>query len=90
MFPVLSDIVLVAEAPSLPTLLSTASVIAPVPPPLNGILHSLKKDHVQGSQNTGSLENDDGVLQLAKMVSQCGDDIEDIIKARNADDAKLW
>lgn len=53
-------------------------------------MHSVKKEHLHGGQNTGNLEDDDGVLQLAKMVSQCGDDIEEIIKTRNKDDAKLW
>lgn len=70
------------EAPSVlshPALHATSSVITPVPPPLNGVMPTLKKE-----------EDDDAVLQLAKMVSQCGDDIEDIIKARNTDDAKLW
>lgn len=60
-----------------------------VPPPLNGIIQAVKKEEV--CANSGGMpEEDDAVLQLAKMVSQCGDDIEDIIKARNTDDAKLW
>lgn len=79
----LNDHGLLTEAPSVlshSALHATASVITPVPPPLNGVMPTLKKKE----------DDDDAVLQLAKMVSQCGDDIEDIIKARNTDDAKLW
>lgn len=65
------------------------AVIAPVPPPINGLL-SIKEEDICGNQPTIKVEEDDAVLQLAKMVSQCGDDIEDIIKARNTDDIKLW
>ena len=34
--------------------------------------------------------HDEAVRQLAAMVSQCGDDIEGIIKSRNPNDSKLW
>ena len=72
---------------------TSASVVAPVPPPINGIMQTLspaKKEDAGANQTLGGMQQDDAVLQLAKMVSQCGDDIEDIIKARNTDDPKLW
>lgn len=72
---------------------TSAAVIAPVPPPINGIMQTVspvKKEDVRVNQTLGGMEDNDAVLQLAKMVSQCGDDIEEIIKARNTDDPKLW
>ncbi|XP_063225735.1 SURP and G-patch domain-containing protein 1-like isoform X3 [Bacillus rossius redtenbacheri] len=37
-----------------------------------------------------AMAQDEAVRQLARTVAQCGDDIEDIIKARNPRDPSIW